>query len=315
MGNQTPSCCKWKKRKRKTTALRVMFGIGPVCFVRLSSAFLRNYTSRAQHILIDILIHSFTFAYLLTQQCVCSVHTKKVNVPKRKAMGFRFAFDFHSLSVPLRYFSSSCFHLDIFSATLHSEEKTQFHVKHQDKQMCVCMCEQFFSSTNSAVAILRNYMRFTLCPMQCVGTQMVTALKFCSSFHFSWLLLAFCTLQRAQKHANARARTHSFACFQVMLNIVGLNVIHSKQLLKLGLENYAFLSTVVTVKISLDFTQEIHSTILCASYLLLCLPGIFLASFSFCTVAFLCDSEAIFMFQPSDFTYNSHTYTNIQIAT
>lgn len=71
---------------------------------------------------------------------------------------------------------------------------------------CVYACVNNFF-TNSAVAILRNYMRLTLCPMQCADTQKVTALKFCSPFHFAWLQLAFCTLQRAQK----LTQTHTLA--------------------------------------------------------------------------------------------------------
>lgn len=49
-----------------------MFEIGPVCFVRLSSAFLRNYTSRAQHILIDILIHSFARSLIHSHSSMCT---------------------------------------------------------------------------------------------------------------------------------------------------------------------------------------------------------------------------------------------------
>lgn len=86
MGNQTPSCRKEvKKKTRKTTALLVMFEIGPVCFVRLSSAFLCNYTSRAQHILIDILIHSFALFTHIHQKNKCT---------EEKSNGFPFCIRF-----------------------------------------------------------------------------------------------------------------------------------------------------------------------------------------------------------------------------
>lgn len=96
----TTVCCmmKWKRRRGgeglQTTALLVILEIGPVCFVRLSSVFLCNYTSRE--------LNTYLKTYLFTHSLVLNKCTEK----KRKAMGFRFAFDFCSLLRPMCVSSS-----------------------------------------------------------------------------------------------------------------------------------------------------------------------------------------------------------------
>lgn len=98
--------------------------MGPVCFVRLSSLFLCNYTSRAQHILrlTYSLIHSHMHTTHVTKvSCTYTTTyslTRTINVLKRKAMGFRFAFNFcsgffcyHLLPPPSRLFDASHYRL------------------------------------------------------------------------------------------------------------------------------------------------------------------------------------------------------------
>lgn len=112
-------------------------------------------------------------------------------------------------------------------------------------------CVNHFCFDKSTGTILCNYMRFILCPMQC-GYAKGNSTKILFSISFYFILLGFSVpIAHYSEYTHTHDRLLTF--FGVMLYIVRLNVFYSKQL-KLRLENYAFLSTVVTVKISLDFT-------------------------------------------------------------